>query len=213
MSALLDIIAAGIIGAVLMLMVLTATDNAVQTFVNNNIDAITQLNLSTTTAIIQNDLRRVGYGIPESQQGNILQIAETHRVKYLVMLNSADSIPDTISYTIFTLDTLPILDTFIVRFGVRRDVSPSNASSSSTVVGVTSNSTAFRYLNQIGGVTAVRSSIRMVEVTLIEVNPSVYMSREMLVAGTKEERMVEAEKVMKESFWRQTRVISKNLRR
>lgn len=213
MTSLLDIIAAGVIGSVLMLMVLTATDNAVQTFVNNNVDAITQLNLSTTTSIIQNDLRRVGYGIPESQQMNILQLAQVSKVKYLVMLNSADTIPDTITYEIIPLDTIAVMDTFLVRYGVKRDVSPSNGGNSSTVVGVTSNSTAFRYLNQIGQETAVRSTIRMVEVTLIEVNPSVYMSRELLNASTTEERMAEAEKLMRESFWRQTRVISKNLRR
>ena len=56
-------------------------------------------------------------------------------------------------------------------------------------------------------------SIKMVEVTLVAMNPNVYLSDEVIAANNAVDRMVEIQKLITGSYWRQTRVISKNLRR
>ena len=75
------------------------------------------------------------------------------------------------------------------------------------------NPEVFRYLDQVGNVTAIKQAVDIVEVTLIAVNPNIYLGDQLLTATTKVQREAELRKLAKESYWRQTRVISRNLRR
>ena len=75
MATLIDIIGGIFIGGFLLLIALSATDTATTEFFNYNSDAIMQQNLAKTSKIIQYDLRKMGYGIPEAAQDSILNVA------------------------------------------------------------------------------------------------------------------------------------------
>jgi len=224
MSTIIDILGAMFIGSMLMLVSMKAMDNGLQQFVNHNADAIVQEELASTSQIIQNDLRKMGYGIPEAQQDEILQIATPTHLKYLSHLNhdidylnpggsNIDQIVDTIDYQVTVLDTVTFIDTSIVLYGIHRTVKVGGASILNSIVGTTAEDSVFRYLNQAGQQVAFTPATKMVEVTLIAVNPNIYISNEVLAAENPEDRMVELRRLLRESYWRQTRVISKNLRR
>jgi len=213
LASLLDIISAILIGSILLLVSIKAMDAGLQYFVNHNADAIVQDELISLTQILQDDLRKMGYGIPEADQSTIIQNAQSDNIKFLALLNSADAVPDTVEYSISTSDTVAIIDTSIVTFRLNRNVKITGDSTVSGDVGIITNNAVFTYLDQSGTETAVTQSIKMVEVTLVAINPSIYVSSDVLAADNAEDRMVEIRKLMQESFWRQTRVISKNLRR
>ncbi|MDP8209117.1 MAG: hypothetical protein P9L92_20810 [Candidatus Electryonea clarkiae] len=226
MATMLDILGSMIIGSMLLLIAITAMDNAVQQFVNHNADAIVQNEMVSLTEIIQHDLRKMGFGIPEAEQNSILQIGQPDHLKFLANLNinsdyyaaqhgniHIDAIPDTIEYSIAAFDTIDFIDTSIVLYSVIRTVKVTQESPSSGHIGSISNDEVFSYLDQLGNETGVLQATKMVEVTLIAMNPDIYVNDEVLLALTPVERMNELRKLIRQSFWRQTRVISKNLRR
>lgn len=226
MSTMIDIIGGIMIGSILLLVSMTAMDNALQQFVNHNADAIVQNELASLSDIIQDDLRKMGYAIPEAQQTQILQVADTNRVVFISNLNQdkdyfssvhgnlhTDQIPDTVEFSVAPLDTIVFMDTSIVLYSINRRVKVSQETEVSGSIGTISNTSVFRYLNQIGQEVAYIPATVMVEVTLIAVNPNIYISDEVIEADDPVERMRELRKLLRESYWRQTRVISKNLRR
>jgi hypothetical protein len=213
LASLIDIISAMLVGSILLLVSIKAMDAGLQQFVNHNTDAIAQDELIGMTEIIQNDLRKMGYGIPEADQASIIQSAQSANIQFLSILNSADEIPDTVDYLVAELDTITFVDTLMVLYGITRTVKISGSSTVSGIVGVITNNDIFSYLDQMGEETAVVQSIKMVEVTLVAMNPNVYLSDEVIAANNAVDRMVEIQKLITGSYWRQTRVISKNLRR
>jgi hypothetical protein len=88
MATMIDIIGALFIGGFLLLIALTATDNATTECFNYNYDAIIQQNLARVSSTIQYDLRKMGYGIPEYDYQKILQIATGNHLKFISHLNS-----------------------------------------------------------------------------------------------------------------------------
>jgi len=225
-NSMLDILTASIIGAVLLLVGIKAMDNAVQHFVNHNADAISQNKLSDLNQIIQADLRKMGYGIHEAEVGTIIQTAQPTHLVFLSNLNldfdyyihihgnqHLDNIPDTIEYIIAPFDTVVFIDTSLVLYQISRTVKVTQESIVSGVVGIIANNTVFRYLDQGGEPAPIQSATRMVEVTLVTMNPEIYRSSELLEAGNPGERMNILRRLIQASYWRQTRVISKNLRR
>jgi len=213
MATILDILAGMMVGGMLILMAGRAMDNAMQRFVNNNADAMVQDELASTTEVIQNDLWKMGYGIPEANQTTIIQIAQPNQLKYLTYFNNNDGIPDTIEYTLSVMDTTDFIDTVIVLFSLNRSAKDSQGSTTSGMIGTISNTNIFRYFDQIGNPAGILLAIKMVEVTLVAKNPHIYLSDEVILAASPQERMTELRKLIAESYWRQTRVISKNLRR
>jgi hypothetical protein len=213
LSALIDIIGSFLIGAILLLVSAKAMDSSVQQFVNQNADAIVQNDLTTLTQILQFDLRKMGFGIPEGMSETILQRAEAGRLRFLANLNADDAIPDTIEYSVARCDTVVFVDTSIVLYGLYRRVRIAGQAASSSQIGTISNPSVFRYLDQAGAQAMIMESTRMVEVTLVVMNPRIYASDEVFHAANPVARMRELRKLIRESFWRQTRVISRNLRR
>ncbi len=212
MQSMLDILSAMMIGSILLLMAMSSMNAGLQRFVNHNADAIVQNELASLSEIIQHDLRKMGYGIPEADSGDIIQIAQANRLKFLSKVNS-DATADTIEYLIAPLDTVAFIDTSVVLYGITRTVTIASGSTSSGHVGTISIPAIFKYLNQVGVEVGLISATKMVEVTLVALNPNIYISDEVLLASSPEERMIELRKLLRESYWRQTRVISKNLKR
>jgi hypothetical protein len=228
---MIDIIGGIFIGGFLMLIALTATDTATTEFFNYNSDAIMQQNLARTSEIIQYDLRKMGFGVPEALQGAILNIATDSRLKYLSHLNSdadamvsisgvntIDNVVDTIEYIALPFDSVDYYDTTVTTYQIRRILKISPNYSNSMTIGVIGNRSVFRYLDQIGQEVAFIPATRMVEVTLTAFDPRIFISRDWIDSkltniADSTFRKQELRRLLRASYWRQTRLISRNLRR
>jgi len=226
MSTMIDILGGMIIGSILLLVAMTAMDNGVRQFVNHNADAIVQNELASLSDVVQNDLRKMGYAIPESMQHQIVRVADPDHLVFISNLNidsdyyqavhgnlHTDAVPDTIEFTVQPFDSITFFDTSLVLYGINRRVVVSQEATVSSQIGTISNDNVFRYLDQVGRPVSYMPATVMVEVTLVALNPNVYISDEVIQADNPVERMRELRKLLRESYWRQTRVISKNLRR
>ncbi|CUS77745.1 hypothetical protein JGI7_01414 [Candidatus Kryptonium thompsonii] len=230
MSSLLDYIMATIIGGAILLITITVTDTGTREFLNYNSDAITQINLANTSGVIEYDLRKMGYGIPEGSQ--ILFKAEPGHIKFIAHLNREfdyfdhviphkDNVPDTIEYVISLAETIDYGDTILRMYKVTRILKITGEGVRMTDVGRIGNARVFRYLDQIGnpvdpGMELIAT--KMVEVTLTMFNPRVVLSPELVkkeVSSIQDQefRKRELRRLLRTSFWRQTRLVSKNLRR
>ncbi len=230
MSIIIDLIGGLFIGGFLLMIALTATDTATTEFWNYNSDALVQQSLSRMSDIIQYDLRKMGFGIPENQKHTILNLAQPSRVKFLGHLNSdpdcmmdipglsIDQLVDSVEYTIVPFDSIDYYDTTIVTYQVRRRLFITPNYTSNMSIGIIGNEQAFRYLDQVGRPVAFLSETRMVEVTLTAYDPRVVLSKEwvdsrMNEISNDEFRKQELRRLLRASYWRQTRLISKNLKR
>jgi len=225
MSEVYDLVASMIIGSMLVIMTLTALDSGITMFHNYNSDVISQDEIANLAETIQYDLRKVGYGMPETAIENVVLIAQSDHIKYVAHLNKdvdfysaihgnlhVDNVVDTVEYYLQPADTLDFIDTLIVIYDVVRVVKVSQENIESGPVGRIVNDSAFVFLNQMGVPTSVMAAIKMVEVTLIAFNPNIVLSTEFLKLQG-QERLDELDRLLRESYWRQTRVLSRNLRR
>jgi tetrahydromethanopterin S-methyltransferase subunit F len=153
-------------------------------------------------------------------------------LKFLAHLNSSptckiadpnvttiDNIVDSIEYRVIPFDSIDYVDTVIVTYQVRREIFVSPGYNSTIGIGIIGNPNAFRYLNQIGKPVAVMSEVQMVEVTLTAYDPRIVLSTDWIdsrvneVGYNEEFRKRELRRLLRASYWRQTRLISKNLKR
>ncbi len=219
MTSLLDIIGASIIGGMVLLLALTVTDYGTREFFNYNSDAIMQANLAHMAHLAEYDLRKMGFGIDESQQSTILQIAQSDHLKFLTQLNyNVDTIPDTIEYKIIQAEVIDFGDTTLTMFNILRNVTVVQHSNESMNIGKIGNNNVFRYLNQIGEAVEIIQETKMVELTLITYEPRIILSPEFVTTKLNgieraDLRKRELQRLLRPSFWRQTRLVSKNLRR
>jgi hypothetical protein len=232
MAILIDIIGGLFIGGFLMIIALTATDTATTEFYNYNSDAIVQQNLAQMSNVIQYDLRKMGFGIPEQFKHTIIQTAQPDQIRFLAHLNSSptckindpnvttiDNVVDSIEYRVVPHDSIDYQDTVIVTYQIRRNIFVSPGYTSSIGIGIIGNPSAFRYLNQIGKPVAVMSEVQMVEVTLTAYDPRVVLSTDWVdsrineVGYNEDFRKRELRRLLRASYWRQTRLVSKNLKR
>ncbi|MBN2366305.1 MAG: hypothetical protein EH225_10130 [Calditrichaeota bacterium] len=231
MSIVIDIVGGLFIGGFLMVMALTATNNATTEFFNYNSDAIVQQNLARISQVIQYDLRKMGFGIPENQSHTILDIAQANRLRFLSHLNSdpdckvnipavttIDNFVDSIEYRILPYDSVDYGDTVIVTYEVSRHIYVSPSYQQTMTVGIIGNPLAFRYLDQVGQPVGSITMTRMVEVTLTAYDPRIVVSTDWVDSRLNDisnaaYRKQELRRLLRASYWRQTRLISKNLKR
>ncbi len=228
MNTIFDILVGMFIGGFLLVIVITATDSGTRAFVNFNSDAVVQSNLANTSNTIQYDLRKMGYEIPEAFESTILQVAQPNHLKFLSQLNldaqrnlsasgACDQIPDTIEYTVSPLESINFDDTTLTIYKVQRSIKIANESAQNSLVGTIGNNDVFRYLDQLGDPVPIIQATRMVEVTLTAYNPRIILSPDMFSGGNSAEdvefRKQELRRLLRASFWRQTRLVSKNLKR
>ena len=225
MAEVFDLMTSMIIGSLVVIMTLTALDAGVTMFYNYNSDAISQEEIASLAEIIQYDLRKVGYGLPELEIEDMVLTAQHNQLKFIAHLNKevdfyanihgnlhTDNVRDTVEYIIQAADTLDYIDTLIVVYDVMRTVKVSQENIESGSIGRIVNDSAFVYLDQMGNEVSVMAAIKMVEVTLIAFNPNIVFSTEFMQL-TGQERIDELNDLLRESYWRQTRVLSRNLRR
>lgn len=231
MGALLDIITASFIGGFLLVILLTATDTITTESFNYNADAITQQNLSSIASILQSDVRKMGFNIPEGNKANIVQVHEKNHLKFIAQLNEfqdyymaehgnihVDGIPDTIEYQVQYHETITYWDTSIVMYKVMRRAAISQEPTVVNMIGILGNDDVFRYLDKFENDTNNPAQMVIVELTLTAFDPRIVLSKdyvESIVDSTqgKEYRDRELRRLLRPSYWRQTRLVSKNLDR
>jgi hypothetical protein len=231
MGAMLDIITASMIGGFLLIILLTATDTITTESFNYNADAITQRNLSNIATIIQSDIRKMGFNISEGMKGQIVQIHNPDHLKFIAHLNEfqdyymhehgnlhMDNVIDSIEYTVQYHETITYWDTSIVMYQVIRRAVISQEGTNTSMIGVVGNNDVFRYLDKFENDTNDPSQMVIVELTLTAFDPRVVLSREYVesvIDTTRGEafRDRELRRLLRPSYWRQTRLVSKNLDR
>ena len=231
MNAFMDVIIAMFMGGMLLLMALGASERGVQEFFNQNSDAIVQRNLTQTSNIMQFDMRKIGFQVPETKKDSIIITAAPDHFKYLAQLNfdadsylevpgvtTYDSIPDTMEYSIILDETFNFTDTTIYTYNIIRTIKLDGETPYNSLIGTIGNNDVFEYLDQIGRPVGVTMATRMVEMTLTAYNPRVILSPEHVmthVGGIADStfRKRELRRILRASYWRQTRLVSKNLRR
>ena len=95
MSTMLDLVGSFVIGGMLLLMILTAQSNLVESSYQRTMDLIAQENIATFIELFQYDFRKMGFGVPDSA----VQAADSTSVTFLADLN-ADGSVDTVSYSV-----------------------------------------------------------------------------------------------------------------
>jgi hypothetical protein len=231
MGSMLDIVTASFIGGFLLIILLTATDTITTESYNYHADAITQQNLSNIALIMQSDIRKMGFNIPEGMKGQIVQTHEKNRLKFIAQLNELqdyykeehgnlhmDVVPDTIEYFIQPFETITYWDTSIVTYRVTRRAVVSQEPTNVSMIGVLGNNDVFRYLDKFENDTNNPVFMVIVELTLTAFDPRIVLSREYVestVDTTQGEayRDRELRRLLRPSYWRQTRLVSKNLDR
>lgn len=231
MGAMLDIITASFIGGFLLIILLTATDTITTESFNYNADAMTQQNLSNIATIIQSDIRKMGFNISEGKKAQIVQVYDKDHLKFIAQLNELqdyymhehgnvhkDAITDTIEYRVLYHETITYWDTSIVMYKIIRRAVISQEATRTSMIGVVGNNDVFRYLDKFENDTNNPAQMVIVELTLTAFDPRIVLSREYvesIVDTTQGEayRDRELRRLLRPSYWRQTRLVSKNLDR
>jgi hypothetical protein len=148
-------------------------------------------------------------------------------LKFLAHLNknikypgatTTDDIADTIEYHILPGDTIAFPDTNVVMYKVMQTLKITPNYNKTSMVGKIGNQNVFRYLDQLGNPVGVLLATRMVEVSLTAFSRDVVLTPELTsdkLKGIKNEELRRREllEILRPSFWRQTRQVSKNLKR
>lgn len=230
MGAMLDIITASMIGGFLLIILLTATDTITTESYNYHADAITQRNLSNIATIMQADIRKMGFDVSEGVINQIVQRHDEDKLIFVSQLNKfqdyyihehgnlhwGDDTPDTIEYAIQPHETITYWDTSIVTYKVMRRATISQEGTRTGLIGVIGNNDVFRYLDMYENETNDPGQIAIVELTLTAFDPRIILSREYVQSTVdtskgKEYRDRELRRLLRPSYWRQTRLVSKNL--
>ncbi len=230
MGTLLDILGAQFIGGMILLLALILTDQGVRQFLNMNSDGIVQENLTQVSRIMEKDFRKMGYAIDEAKKGDIVQFADSSRIRFLAQLNQdfdyykalhgnlhLDDIPDTIEYRVEPFHAYTLGDTTIQLYKLTRRIVISQEGEEEMSVGNIANPAVFRYFDQDRNPTTVLQAIRIVEINLTAYQPEIMLSPEMVMKslnqGDKTFKRNELRRLLRPAYWRQTKLVSKNLKR
>ncbi len=229
MQGYLDILGATMLGGFILLIAMTASDNGMREVYNYNSGALMQNNLALTSRIMEYDLRKMGFGISESDSAVL--IGQPARIKFLAHLNlrsdlnmvvrgvsSSDAVADTIEYRIEQDEIIDFGDTTVTMYRVTRKVSIANITIDSTVVGRVGDIQVFEYLDQSGNTAPRLSGTKSIDMSLKTFDPSVVLSPELVHQDVVTNnnllfRKRELARILRPSFFRSNRITAKNLRR
>lgn len=229
MQGYLDILGATMLGGFILLIAMTASDNGMREVYNYNSGAMMQNNLALTSRIMEYDLRKMGFGISESDSAVL--IGQPDRIKFIAHLNlrsdlnmavrgvgSTDGVVDTIEYRIEQDEIIDFGDTTVTMYRVTRKVSIANITVDSAVVGRVGDNQVFEYLDQAGNAAPSLSGTKSIDLSLKTFDPVVVLSPELVHqdVGTNNNllfRKRELARILRPSFFRSNRITAKNLRR
>lgn len=195
MGSLIDIIGSSVIGGFLLLILFNVFDTTSQYFITHGDDLIVQENLTSLANILEWDLRKMGFAVPE-QELSIIE-ADSTKLKFRGDIN-ADFVIDTVEYYLGPVSDLSHTQNPDDRYLYRKVNGLPNTGER---VGVVSRF-RFDYLNQDGIPVSILKSIKMIRITLKVENAAVYGS----------DPDPDKEKY-RTAIWQQTRLVSRNLRR
>ena len=97
MSTVIDLMGSFFIGGLVLLMILTAQSTLVQNAHERTMDLVVQGNMTTLVEILQYDVRKMGFGVPDSVDAVLA--ADSTSVTFLADLE-ADGSVDTVVYSV-----------------------------------------------------------------------------------------------------------------
>jgi len=97
MNTILDLVGSFIIGGLLLLTLLRAQSNLVQRSYERTMDLIVQGNMATLVEVLQHDVRKMGFGVPDSVDA--VSAADSTSLTFLADLD-ADGSSETVSYSV-----------------------------------------------------------------------------------------------------------------
>ncbi len=200
MAVMLDIMSSIFIGGFIILMSFGILDSTNKFLYSHNDDLIVQENLTSINSILEYDMNKMGFAVPEGE--NVILLADTSHIRFCADLNR-DWHPDTVEYYVGSESELANTTNPDDRFLYRK---VNNQPVSGMIVGVV---TIFRfdYLTQDRQPVDISNSynwksIKMIRTTMRIENPAVYSDDKN--PNKNEYRTV---------FWQETNLASKNLRR
>lgn len=158
MSTTIDLIGSFIIGGLLLLVVLMAQGNLAQNSYERTMDLIAQENMATLVEIFQHDVRKMGFGVPDSVEAVVA--ADSTSVIFLADLDANGSV-DTVAYSVSDTSAASATENPRDRLFFRRvNGGPSG--------GITMGVTDFHltYLDSSGSVTTTPAQIRAVDIEI-----------------------------------------------
>jgi hypothetical protein len=204
MQYVLDYLAAAILGSVLLLIMVTATDTAAESHSLYNGDALVQEMLVQTAALLEGELRNMGVGVPENAKTVLW--ADTTKIRFLYDINRVGT-PDTVEYSLGATSEMLGTPNELDRPLYRRV----NSGTRLVVGAVTAF--GFRYLTKGGEILSTPvdptrlTEIHSVEITMEVQNPYAMMRTDGTVAAGERTALYSS------SLWQQTRLASPNIRR
>lgn len=195
MGSMIDIIGSSVIGGLLLLILFNVLDTTNEYFITHGDDLIVQQNLTSLAINLENDLKKMGYAVPESELS--IMIADSTDLKFRGDIDK-DFVPDTVEYYLGPTSDLTATQNPDDRFIYRKvNGLPANGEK----VGVVSKF-KFDYLNQDGIEVSNLNTIKMIRITLKVENSGVY--------GNDPNPQ---KNKYRTAIWQQTRLVSRNLRR
>lgn len=197
---ILDIMGSTIIGGMLLIMALSLMDTTNQFYYGQNDDLIVQENLTTTTEILEFNLRKMGFSVMEND--TIVLLADSTHLTYLGDMNG-DWVPDTVQFYLGTTSQLTSTKNPNDRFVYNK---VNGLPSGGAVIGIVTLF-SFDFLNQDGTLIDVSNpanyiGIKMIRITMQVESPDVYTASSNPSSNE-----------YRRAFWQQTRLVSRNLRR
>jgi hypothetical protein len=200
MAVMLDILSSIFIGGFIILMSFGILDSTNKFLYSHNDDLIVQESLTSINSILEYDMNKMGFGVPEGE--NVILLADTSHIRFCADLNR-DWHADTVEYYVGLESELSNTNNPDDRFLYRK---VNNQPALGMIVGVV---TIFRfdYLTQDRQIVNISNpynwkSIKMIRTTMRIENPAVYSNEKN--PDKDEYRTV---------FWQETNLASKNLRR
>ncbi len=231
MSTIIDLLGGSILGGLVMMIALTASDIGMRQMFTNNADDIMQNNMNRMTYIMEFDIKKIGFAVPEEELDNTLQIAQPGHLKFLTQLNldadtyykipgvnTFDASVDTIEFVIFPQRTISFGDTSVSIYGVRRTIKIAGVTTQQQVIGQVSRPAVFKYLDQTGKPVFTTAATRLIEIELAILNPDAMLTPELVMKDIDDIKHIglrkkELMRILHPTFWRHRRLVTRNLMR
>lgn len=219
MTTMIDIMISSVLGGVLLIVALSANDVASENSFIYSGDLYVQQTLTTVVRLVETDFRNMGFGVPELEP--VIVDADSHAIAFRMDFNRNGTV-DTVYYWTGPLSDLDYTQNDSDRVLYRRVVPGSLLEQLSSVLGED-----LRQPHGIGYVTTFDllyysqaqldtlpppvaapdlKMIKVIQITIEVQNPYAPYKRTAVQAG-------EQEGLFSSSLWRQTRLVSRNLRR
>jgi len=200
MFAILDILNSLVIGGFIILMSFGILDSTNKNLYSHNDDLIVQENLTNITSTLEFDLKKMGFGVPEFESAVL--VADSNHLQFRGDLN-LDWKADTIEYYVGPVSELAQTSNPDDRIFYRK---VNGLPLSGFIVGIITDFN-FDYLNQDGNLVDTSNpanliAVKMIRVTIKVENPAAYSN------DANPDKLE-----YRSSFWQQTRLVSRNLRR